>query len=91
MSSTTVGICELKARLNHYLQQVKAGATLIIAEHNRPIRKIVPANLAFDERLQMLIDSGLMAWSGKPLSAIEPVAETRGPRTVSDLLIEDRE
>ena len=91
MPSTTVGIRELKARLSYYLQQVKAGATLIITEHDRPIGKIVPANLAFDERLQMFMDSGLVAWGGKPLSAIEPVAKTQGPRTVSDLLIEDRE
>ncbi len=91
MSSTTVGIRELKARLSYYLRQVKAGATLVITEHNRPIGKIVPANLAFDERLQVLIDSGLSAWSGKSLSAIEPVAKTCGPRTVADLLVENRE
>jgi prevent-host-death family protein len=91
MSSTTVGIRELKARLSYYLQQVKAGCTLVITEHNRPIGKIVPANLAIDERLQALADAGLVAWNGKSLSAIEPVAKTRGPRTVADLLMEDRE
>ena len=91
MSLTTVGIRELKARLSHYLQQVKSGAILIITEHNRPIGKIVPANLAFDERLEALIDAGLVAWSGQSLSAIEPVAKTRGCRTVADLLVENRE
>ncbi len=91
MSSTTVGIRDLKARLSYHLQQVKAGATLVITEHNRPIGKIVPANLPIDERLQALVDSGLVAWSGKTLSAIEPVAKTRGPRTVADLLVEDRQ
>ena len=91
MSSTTVGIRELKARLSYYLQQVKAGATLVITEHNRPIGKIVPANLALDERLLALLDSGLLAWSGTSLSAIDPVAKTRGPHTVADLLVEDRE
>lgn len=91
MSTTTVGIRELKARLSYYLQQVKAGATLVITEHNRPIGKIVPANLAIDDRLQALVDAGLVAWSGAPLSEMAPVAETQGARTISDLLVEDRE
>lgn len=91
MPSATVGIRELKSRLSYYLQQVKAGDTLIITEHNRPIGKIVPTNLALDERLQALVDAGLVAWSGKSLAAIDPVATTRGPRTVADLLVEDRE
>lgn len=90
MPSTTVGIRELKSRLSYYLQQVKAGATLVITEHNRPVGKIVPVNVAIDERLQALVDAGLVTWSGKSLSAMSPVAKTRGPRTVADLLIEDR-
>lgn len=91
MPSATVGIRELKSRLSYYLQQVKAGDTLIITEHNRPIGKIVPTNLAIDERLQALVDAGLVAWSGKSLAAIGPVATPHGPRTVADLLVEDRE
>jgi prevent-host-death family protein len=91
MPSATVGIRELKSRLSYYLQQVKAGDTLIITEHNRPIGKIVPTNLAIDERLQALVEAGLVVWNGKPLAAIDPVATTRGSRTVADLLVEDRE
>jgi prevent-host-death family protein len=90
MSSTTVGIRELKARLSYYLQQVKAGATLTITEHNRPIGKIIPAHLTLNERLQALVDAGLVAWSGKSLPAVEPVAKTHGSPTVADLLVEDR-
>jgi prevent-host-death family protein len=91
MPSATVGIRELKSRLSYYLQQVKAGDTLIITEHNRPIGKIMPTNLAIDERLQALVDAGVVAWSGKSLAAIDSVATTRGSRTVADLLVEDRE
>jgi prevent-host-death family protein len=91
MPSTRVGIRELKSRLSYYLQQVKAGATLVITEHNRPVGKIVPVNVSIDERLQALVDAGLVTWSGKSLSAMSPVAKTQGSRTVADLLIEDRE
>lgn len=91
MPSTTVGIRELKARLSYYLQQVKAGSTLIITEHNHPIGKIVPTHLELHDRLQTLVDAGLASWSGKSLAEIEPVATTHGPRTVADMLVEDRE
>ena len=64
---------------------------MIITEHNRPIGKIVPTHLALDERLQTLVEAGLVAWSGKSLAAIDPVATTHGPHTVADLLVEDRD
>jgi prevent-host-death family protein len=82
MSTTTVGIRELKVRLSYYLQQVKAGATLVITEHNCPIGKIVPAHLAIDDRLQALVDAGLVAWSGAPLSEMAPVAKTQETPTI---------
>lgn len=42
MTQVIVGIRELKARLSEYLRQVKAGETVIITEHGRPIGRIVP-------------------------------------------------
>jgi len=91
MSQTTVGIRELKSRLSHYLRQVKGGATLIITERGRPIGRIVPAGLPPEDRLQTMVEAGLVAWSGRPLPSTRPVATIRGQRTVADLLLEDRE
>ena len=88
---TTVGIRELKAHLSRYLRQVKAGATLVITERGKPIGRLLPIRPATETRLAELAQTGLMAWSGRKLSPREPVARTRGERTVADLLLEDRE
>ncbi|HMN28995.1 MAG TPA: type II toxin-antitoxin system prevent-host-death family antitoxin [Caldilineaceae bacterium] len=91
---TTVGIRELKANLSAFLQKVKAGSTIVITEHGKPIGRITPLPKSREERLQAMIDTGLISWSGKPfmpiheseLAELEPEAS----KTVSDILLEDR-
>ena len=91
MTEMTVGIRDLKAQLSNYLRQVKAGTTLIITERGRPVGRIVPLTPSVEDRVQELVQAGLMAWSGSKLVPMAPVARTRGTRTVADLLLEDRE
>ena len=91
MSELNVGVRELKTRLSEYLRQVKAGRTIVITEHGKTVGRIVPASSSLDERLHTMVKAGLAQWNGKKLKPVKPVAKTRGPRTVSDLLIEDRE
>ena len=91
MSQKTVGIRELKARLSHYLRQVKGDATLIITERGRPIGRIVPIGLPLEDRLQTMVEAGLVSWSGRPLPSTRLVVTIRGQQTVADLLLEDRE
>lgn len=89
MCEAHVDIRELKIRLSQYLQQVKAGQTLVITERGRLIGRIVPAEQPLETRLLAMREAGLLAWSGKKLFAIEPVAQTSGEKTVADLLLED--
>jgi len=91
MTEMTVSIRELKARLSNYMQQVKAGATLVITERGKPVGRIVPLSPAVEAWVQELVQAGLIAWSGHKLVPMAPVARTRGRRTVADLLLEDRE
>jgi prevent-host-death family protein len=91
MNEVTVGIRELKAQLSKYMQQVKAGATLVITERGKPVGRIVPVGASVEARIQELVQVELVAWSGRKVSPIDPVARTRGKRTVADLLLEDRE
>jgi len=91
MSELSVGVRELKTRLSEYLRQVKAGRTIVITEHGQPVGRIVPAAQSRDEKIQAMIQAGLIAWSGKKLKPTKPVARTRGKKTVSDLVIENRE
>lgn len=91
MGDMSVGVRELKARLSAYLRQVKRGATLVITEHGKPVGLIVPLRPSVEGRLEELAQAGLLAWSGQGLGPRQPVARTSGPRTVADLLLEDRE
>jgi prevent-host-death family protein len=91
MTQTTVGIRELKTRLSYYMQQVKAGATLVVTERGTPIGRIVPQRPSVEERMQELVQAGLIAWDGRKLPPLTPTAQARGSKMVSDLLLEDRE
>jgi prevent-host-death family protein len=87
---TEVGIRELKTQLSAYLRQVKAGGTVVITDRGKPIGRIVPLTEPIKTQLDSLQQAGLIAWSGKKLSALAPAARTQGERTVADLLLEDR-
>jgi prevent-host-death family protein len=94
MSNATIGIRELKAHLSHTLQQVKAGETVTITERGKPIGRIVPVESSLEDRMQELIAAGVIAWNGQKFGArsrdVRP-ARVRGPVTVAELLLEDRE
>ena len=85
------GIRELKSKLSAYMRRVKAGETLVITERGKPIGRIVPILASVTDQLDLLVQAGLVNWNGKRLTRIEPVAQVSGARTVSELLLEDRE
>jgi len=91
MTQVTVGIRDLKAQLSKYIQQVKAGETVIITERGKPIGRLVPTEPSTDVRLKELEQAGMLAWSGRKLQPAAPVAQTRGDKTVAEMLLEDRE
>ena len=85
-----VGIRELKAKLSQCVRDVKLGATIVVTEHGRRVARLVPETDSLDERLATLKRSGTIMWSGRSLGAATPPPRTRGPRTVADILVEDR-
>jgi prevent-host-death family protein len=89
--TTAVGIRELKAKLSSYVDQVKAGATVTIMEGGKPVGRIVPMKPSLEDKLQRLVDSGVLAWSGRKLKSRTPSIKPRGDRTVAELLLEDRD
>ena len=90
MEPTEVGIREFKTHLSSYMRQVKDGATLVITEHGKPVGRVIPVALSLEEQMQELIEAGLVAWDGTKLGAVSRV-ENRSGRSVSDLLLEDRD
>ena len=91
MAEMTVGIRELKAQLSAYIRRVKAGGTVVITDRGTPVGRIVPLSPSIEARVQELTETGLVAWSGRKLAPLAPVARTQGQRSVADLLLEDRE
>lgn len=85
------GIRELKSKLSAYMRRVKAGETLVITERGKPIGRIVPISRSVPDQLELLVQAGLVRWNGGRLSRIAPVARITGTRSVSELLLEDRE
>jgi prevent-host-death family protein len=91
MKQTTVNVRELKSRLSYYLRLTKSGASVEITERGTPIGRIVPATAPIENRIEAMLQSGLVLWNKRKLKPMVPVARVRGKRSVAALLIEDRE
>ena len=92
MAQTTVGIRELKAHLSHYLRLVAQGDTVVITDHGKPVGQIMPIVEDLDARMKRLMETGVVAWSGKKYHPYHtPVERLKQNVMVSDLLLEDRE
>ena len=91
MAEMNVGIRELKMHLSRYLRQVKAGKTIIITEHGKPIGQLMPAARSLEDRLEAMIRTGQATWNGKKLRPFKPTVKLRGGKSIADLISEDRE
>ena len=91
MPTPAVNIRELKARLSHYLRLTKSGQVVEIRERGRPIGRIIPTVAPLEDRIDVMVHSGLVKWNRKRLPPRAPVVQAKGQKTVADLLIEDRE
>jgi prevent-host-death family protein len=91
MKQTTVNVRELKTRLSHYLRLAKAGESIEITERGVPIGRIVPTGAPIEDRMEAMARTGLLQWDQRRLPPAPPVARASGPRTVAELLVEDRE
>ena len=91
MPASSVNIRELKARLSYYLRLTKSGQVVEIRERGRPIGHIIPIVAPLEERIEVMMRSGLVRWNRKRLPPRSPVAQAKGGKSVADLLVEDRE
>ncbi|MCB0004462.1 MAG: type II toxin-antitoxin system prevent-host-death family antitoxin [Anaerolineae bacterium] len=91
MSQTTTGIRNFKAQLSSYVQQAKAGSVVIITERGKPVARLMPIRPTIEQRMEELVEAGLLDWNGQTLEPWVPEVKARGERTVAELLLEDRE
>ena len=82
----SVGVRDLRDGLSRYLAEVRAGRTITVTDHGRPVARIIPVNEP--SPLERLIAEGLVQPARqRRRSALQPV-EASG--TVSDLVTEQR-
>lgn len=91
MEPKTVDIRELGAQLEQHLEDVKAGATLVITDQGKPVARILPTDASIQDKLRHLAETGVISWSGRKLSSDIPTFTVRGSKTASEMLLEDRD
>ena len=89
MAAIEVGIRDLKARLSHYLREMKSGNSIIVTDRGRPVGRITA--MESSPRIAELAKAGVLQWSGKKFKPGEAGIKVRGGRKVADLLLENRE
>ena len=95
----SVGIRELKNRLGHYLRAVQRGRTLVVTARGKAVARLVPVHTEgesslppeVEERMWELTTTGLLTWSGGAFQLPRPAATNKGPKLLSDVVVEDRE
>ena len=95
----SVGVRDLKNRLSYYLSTVQQGSSLVVTLRGRPVARLTPICSPakgtlppeLEERMWKLVAKGLLAWNGGSVRIPEPAGVNRGPRLLSDLVVEDRE
>jgi prevent-host-death family protein len=91
MREKRIGIRELKSTLSECVREVKAGRTIVVTDHGRPVARIIPEAVSLRERVGALTRAGTIAWSGRRLRSAKPVGKVRGNKTVAELVVENRE
>jgi prevent-host-death family protein len=90
-NETRVGIRKLKNHLSRYLRMVKKGHSITITDRGRPIAQIVPKEVSVKDRVNQLLEAGMVTWDGEHLEPIDPIVKNTSKRMVSDLVSDMRE
>lgn len=88
---SSVSVSELKARLSHYLREVRQGGEIQVLDRGNLVARIVPPAESGNEHRERLISSGLLRRGrGNPAMILdkEPL---NLPVSISDALEEDQE
>jgi len=91
MQERRVGIRELKSKLSECVREVKGGTTIVVTDHGKGVARLIPESYSLEERLEALKSSSMISWSGRRLRKSRPEVHIRGKRTLSDLVVENRE
>ncbi len=91
MEPQEVGIRELKAHMGDYLRRVRDGETLVVTDRGKRICRVVPERTDSERRIRELVEAGLLYWSGQKLVPPTARVKLKGPKTLSDIVLENRD
>lgn len=92
-----VSVRELKARLSVYLRRVQHGEEVVVTNRGRPIGRIVPVPPERDmTEADTVRELRRLPWiragaGGKPAGAADPFRVRPGEKTLSDIVLEERD
>jgi antitoxin (DNA-binding transcriptional repressor) of toxin-antitoxin stability system len=75
-----IGIRKLKSMLSECMCEVRSCRALMVTQHGKAVARIIPETASTAERLDALRKTGIIAWSGRRLRRIKPVARVHGKR-----------
>lgn len=90
MSLETTSIADLKARLSHFLARARAGQTIEVTSHRKPVARITGVPEQAPDALARLVAEGRVSWGGGPKPQGAAVRLSEAPKTMADTVIEDR-
>lgn len=86
--ANSVGIRDLRDHLSSYMERVKAGETITVTEHGRPIARIIGSSLP--AALVDMIARGEATLPTRPLSDLRKIKGVPYSGSVQDLIDEVR-
>lgn len=85
-----VAIRDLKANLSRILSRARAGESIEVTSHHKPIARIIGIPSGTGEGLRESIARGALSWSGGKPQLAAPVELTTPGTPVSLMVLEDR-
>jgi len=86
----SVAIRKLKSHLSEYLEKVRRGEVVYVANRGKVIAEIRPVNYNEEKAALLELDhSGLLSWNGlKPLGTLKPIPHDK--KSIEDYISEGR-
>ena len=86
--ASIVGIRDLRDHLSAYLERVKAGETLTITEHGKPIARIIGST--YPPRLLEMFARGEATPASRPMSDLKKIKRVKISGSIQELFDEIR-
>lgn len=86
-----VSVRDLKANLSKVLSLAQSGEIIEVTSHNKPIARVMGIPKQTEVGLRRLITVGGLTWNGSKPELASPLVLASGGKTLSKIVLEDRE